>query len=171
MSHFDFLEKIAEGLFIEGYNSLKEDANTHLDLSNYTLADLEEAVADLHGNTPARGKTRSRGLNIDDEFLLPKEDTRMHAISENKPAVPHIHYCAFKKCPAALGCVASATGEGCHRTQAPRAVVTGKGVWCVTCQKAFHADCHSVYHRLVSGFEELPPKEEVQRRASKKGKH
>ena len=44
LSHFDFLEKIAEGLFIKGYNSTKRDEAARLDLRTYTLEDLEQCI-------------------------------------------------------------------------------------------------------------------------------
>ena len=46
-----------------------------------------------------------------------------------------------------------------HRhTQSGRALAA-KGVWCLCCNGAFHADCASVYHRDVKDFCELAVQE------------
>ena len=56
MNHFSFLEKISEGLFIEGFNEGRADADC-IDLSSYLTEHLEDLV-----QTSRRRCQRPRGL-------------------------------------------------------------------------------------------------------------
>jgi hypothetical protein len=52
ISHFEFLEKIAEGFVIEAYNSTKKRADDHMSLYAYDLGRIERALAELRGEEP-----------------------------------------------------------------------------------------------------------------------
>ena len=160
MSHFDFLEKIAEGLFIEGYNSTKRDAKARLDLLSYTLADLEAAIAEVHGDAAVRakpiGKRKGRRVFEDDD-LLPESDTREHrriaAVPKDRPKV----FCSFRCCPWAAQNKRGKCGEKSKRTQAARSSCKANGVWCMDCNKAYHVECYALFHRFATSMDELTP--------------
>ena len=61
MSHFDFLEKIAEGFVIEAYNSTKKKAEQHIKLDAYNLERLERAIAEMRGDAAPSGQARGDG--------------------------------------------------------------------------------------------------------------
>lgn len=61
MSHFDFLEKIAEGFVIEAYNSTKKKAEHHIKLDAYNLERLERAMAEMRGDAAPSGQARGEG--------------------------------------------------------------------------------------------------------------
>lgn len=154
LSHFDFLEKISEGLFLEGFNSAHIPAE-HIDLSTYQLDDLESAIRAKHcvAGQVRRPMKRSRQIFSDEDLLPVNVDKAAHVIR----AVPNWvikrgrSYCALRMCPEAADKASSSS----HRhKQAPRAKA-GNGVWCMACQQPFHAGCYTVYHRGVTGFDDL----------------
>ena len=63
MTHLLFMEKIAEGLVIEAYNSTKSAEIDHISLSAYDLPRLERAISEMRGHAPptqgARGAAQA----------------------------------------------------------------------------------------------------------------
>ena len=52
MSHFDFIEKIAEGFVIEAYNSTKTEVGNKINLHAYTDKQLQRALEEMRGAEP-----------------------------------------------------------------------------------------------------------------------
>jgi len=137
MSHFDFL-----------------------DLLSYTLADLEAAIAEVHGDAAVRakpiGKRKGRRVFEDDD-LLPESDTREHrriaAVPKDRPKV----FCSFRCCPWAAQNKRGKCGEKSKRTQAARSSCKANGVWCMDCNKAYHVECYALFHRFATSMDELTP--------------
>lgn len=162
LTHYDFLEKISEGLFIEAFNSAHV-ANEHINLQSYKLQDLESAISAQQAvpGQQRRPMKRSKQLFADSDLLPANEDKTGHVIrAVPKWAIERGRaYCALRVCPEAADKASSSS----HRhKQAPRAKA-GNGVWCMGCEQAYHAGCFAVYHRCVKGFDDLdieapPPK-------------
>lgn len=162
LSHYDFLEKISEGLFIEAFNSAHV-ASEHINLQSYKLQDLEGAISAKQAvaGQQRRPMKRSRQLFADGDLLPANEDRTGHVIrAVPKWAIERGRaYCALSVCPESAGKASSSS----HRhKQAPRAKA-GNGVWCMGCEQAYHAGCFAVYHRCVKAFDDLdieapPPK-------------
>jgi hypothetical protein len=102
MSHYDFLEKISEGLFIEAFNSAHVPAE-HINLQSYKLRDLESAIRAKKAvaGQQRRPMKRSKQLFGDDDLLPTNEEMAGHVIR----AVPKWAtergraYCGLRVCP------------------------------------------------------------------------
>lgn len=60
MSHFDFLQKIAEGFVIEAYNSTK-NREDEISLESYSLKQIERAMAEMRGLEQPSSKALGTG--------------------------------------------------------------------------------------------------------------
>lgn len=162
MTHAAFMEKVSEGLVIEGFNSARTDPAEHINLDSYTLSDLECAVSMGKAGAAARPPKRVRSLHRQEHLLSEHQDGAAHVITCVPAWATKNAYCGFSECAHAAGL----QGSSSHRhKQAPRAKAT-KGVWCMQCKRAFHAECYSMYHRLVRSAQDLevpPPAKKAKR--------
>ena len=183
MSHFDFLEKIAEGFVIEAYNSTKGRVVDHMQLDSYDLSRIERALREMKGeeapSSGARGhhaspatvsgkKRNMREAELEHDGRLAEHElntTEKHALLDAEDAVllgliteeyrANSLFCgAGKLCRFATRNKEKKCGEQCKGTQEARAKCSN---FCAhpKCKRGYHASCYSVMHRLVE-FTELP---------------
>eukprot|EP00967_Tisochrysis_lutea_P135872 scaffold241670_cov33-Tisochrysis_lutea.AAC.1 len=155
MPHSLFLEKISEGLFIEGFNSTRANVADHLHLDTYSLEDLERAVRCLRSGRvpPLRAPSHRWPQDAEEPMLMPRSANRsLHVVANVPDWVGRNAYCGLgARCAEALRNRPSNSHR--HR-QEPRARAA-KGLWCTECKKVFHPSCFSLYHRDVSHSREL----------------
>mmetsp|Transcript_6641 Transcript_6641/g.20704 ORF Transcript_6641/g.20704 Transcript_6641/m.20704 type:complete len:190 (+) Transcript_6641:296-865(+) len=152
MSHIEFLEKISEGLFIEGVN-YRRPKSKHMKFDSYTTEQLAELV-ETSKHRCQRPRMEAPRQNMHHDFLCAEHDDigEHHIRSVPKWAIVRGRaHCTRGYCPDA----ASKASSSSHRhKQAPRAKA-GSGVWCVRCQRAFHPACYTIFHRGAQTFDEL----------------
>ena len=156
MAHSVFLEKVSEGLFIEGYNSARSNPVNHIDLDAYTLEDLEDATQQLRGGRTQATSARRMHSSFEAGHLIPLPFTRPdHLIAPAPPAGKNPQYCCLGPfCPHAVDNAPSVS----HRHQQQARSRAAKGVWCMACERVFHADCFSVYHRDTASYNDVVAK-------------
>eukprot|EP00966_Prymnesium_polylepis_P304103 7025689-Prymnesium_polylepis.1 len=177
MSHFSFLEKIAEGFVIEAYNSTRRNARDQLSLESYDLERIERACAEMRGLQPpshaatggetaacrttaaARGGgATKRKLSLEDDGTLPDAaltTEEKHVLLDMQDAIDRglpvtkKNFCMYKFCPHAAANKRTKSGEykDAGQTQAGRSRST---TFCAhpKCKCGYHATCYSKAHKL-----------------------
>eukprot|EP00967_Tisochrysis_lutea_P155440 scaffold311078_cov28-Tisochrysis_lutea.AAC.1 len=103
MVHSKFLEKVAEGLFINGFNSSRPDKGDHIDLDKYNMQDLLDACDILRGNNRSRQLKRARSAFGDEQLIALPFDRGSHLIATVPEAAGKTRYCGLGSfCPKAF---------------------------------------------------------------------